>query len=319
MYTMEKKESYTELSPQEMSDFYARLKTDLRIKIMELQKKQNKVSSDMLTWYFDQEEKDKKELDEFLKNEKDISVMSEEERMQHYKKSEKMMNIALSYRPLEKRANPMFDAMLKNKAKTIRDIVGAFKKDHAMTIDIYKKLGKELRKSPDFQEQPRYLRDKVYIEEKINKVRIGEPVCIEDILPNFWRVLPKIQHIMLDYFAWWDPSALAKTLGVSHKRLRQMRNFGIRKMVHKAIEWDSNIPCPDPKNIPQNLSQEVLETSINEIDSLSLRSKKCLLAEGIDTMGKLLQYTRHELLKIDGIGKRIIDEVDALRISLSAE
>lgn len=46
---MEKKESYTELSPQEMSDFYARLKTDLRIKIMELQKKQNKVSSDMLT------------------------------------------------------------------------------------------------------------------------------------------------------------------------------------------------------------------------------------------------------------------------------
>ncbi len=273
----------------------------------------------MLTWYFDQEEKDKKELHEFLENEKDISAMSEEERIQHYKKSEKMMNIALSYRPLEKRANPMFDAMLKNKAKTIRDIVGAFKKDHAMLIDIYKKIGEDLRKSPDFQEQPRHLWDKAYIEEKINKVRIGEPLCIEDILPNFWKVLPKIQHIILDYFAWWDPSELAKALSVSHKRLRQMRNFGIRRMVHKAVAWDLNVPCPDPKNIPQNISQEVLETSINDVDSLNLRGKKNLLAEGIDTIGKLFQYTSHELLKIDGIGKRTIDEVDALRISLSAE
>lgn len=316
---MEKKESYTELSPQEVSDFYARLKTDLRIKTMELQKKQNKMSNDMLSWYFDQEKKDKMELDEFLGNQQDISIMSEEERIQYYKKSESMMHVAMSYRPLKNRSNPTFEAMKKAEVKNKIDLVRTFRTDHAMTIDIYKKVWKELRKSPDFKEQPRHLWDKAYIEEKINKVRIGEPVGIEDILPYFWKVSPKIQHIILDYFEWGDPSILAKTLGVSHKRLRQMRNYGIRKMVHKAIDWDLNIPCPDPKNIPQNLSQEVLEISIDDVDGLSLRSKKYLLAAGIDTIGKLFQYTRHELLKIENIGKRTIDEVDALRISLSAE
>ena len=57
--------------------------------------------------------------------------------------------------------------------------------------------------------------------------------------------------------------------------------------------------------------RKLLKTALEDLD-LSVRAYNCLKAAKIDSLGALVEYERHELLKFRNFGKKSLVEIEEL-------
>jgi DNA-directed RNA polymerase subunit alpha len=87
---------------------------------------------------------------------------------------------------------------------------------------------------------------------------------------------------------------------------------------HLMLITDENITFDDPKTRDEDIVDEhvlhmrkLLKTALEDLD-LSVRAYNCLKAAKIDTLGSLVEYERHELLKFRNFGKKSLVEIEEL-------
>jgi len=87
---------------------------------------------------------------------------------------------------------------------------------------------------------------------------------------------------------------------------------------HLMLITDENIKFPDETDKEDNIVDEhilhmrkLLKTSLEDLD-LSVRAYNCLKAAKINTLGELVQYETHELLKFRNFGKKSLVEIEEL-------
>lgn len=87
---------------------------------------------------------------------------------------------------------------------------------------------------------------------------------------------------------------------------------------HLMLITDENIKFPDETDKEDNIVDEhilhmrkLLKTSLEDLD-LSVRAYNCLKAAKINTLGDLVQYETHELLKFRNFGKKSLVEIEEL-------
>jgi DNA-directed RNA polymerase alpha subunit len=59
-----------------------------------------------------------------------------------------------------------------------------------------------------------------------------------------------------------------------------------------------------------NISKESSMKPIIEVAELSQRAKNALISAEINTVGELFQYSKQDLLKFRGFGKKMVDEIE---------
>jgi DNA-directed RNA polymerase subunit alpha len=81
---------------------------------------------------------------------------------------------------------------------------------------------------------------------------------------------------------------------------------------------DENIKFPDETDKEDNIVDEhilhmrkLLKTSLEDLD-LSVRAYNCLKAAKINSLGEMVQYETHELLKFRNFGKKSLVEIEEL-------
>lgn len=87
---------------------------------------------------------------------------------------------------------------------------------------------------------------------------------------------------------------------------------------HLMLISDENITFSDDNKKEENIVDEhilhmrkLLKTSLEDLD-LSVRAYNCLKAAKINTLGDLVQYETHELLKFRNFGKKSLVEIEEL-------
>jgi len=87
---------------------------------------------------------------------------------------------------------------------------------------------------------------------------------------------------------------------------------------HLMLITDENITFDDPKSRDEDIVDEhvlhmrkLLKTALEDLD-LSVRAYNCLKAAKIDSLGSLVEYERHELLKFRNFGKKSLVEIEEL-------
>lgn len=89
---------------------------------------------------------------------------------------------------------------------------------------------------------------------------------------------------------------------------------------HLMLITDENITFEDSKTKSEDVVDEhvlhmrkLLKTPLEDLD-LSVRAFNCLKAAKIDTLGALVEYERHELLKFRNFGKKSLVEIEELLV-----
>ena len=87
---------------------------------------------------------------------------------------------------------------------------------------------------------------------------------------------------------------------------------------HLMLITDENITFDDEKNREENVVDEhilhmrkLLKTSLEDLD-LSVRAYNCLKAAKINSLGEMVRYDTHELLKFRNFGKKSLTELEQL-------
>lgn len=87
---------------------------------------------------------------------------------------------------------------------------------------------------------------------------------------------------------------------------------------HLMLITDENITFDDDNKLEDNIVDEhilhmrkLLKTSLEDLD-LSVRAYNCLKAAKIDSLGELVRYDMHELLKFRNFGKKSLVEIEEL-------
>lgn len=87
---------------------------------------------------------------------------------------------------------------------------------------------------------------------------------------------------------------------------------------HLMLITDENIKFPDETDKEDNIVDEhilhmrkLLKTSLEDLD-LSVRAYNCLKASKINSLGEMVQYETHELLKFRNFGKKSLVEIEEL-------
>ncbi|MBT8220793.1 MAG: DNA-directed RNA polymerase subunit alpha [Bacteroidia bacterium] len=87
---------------------------------------------------------------------------------------------------------------------------------------------------------------------------------------------------------------------------------------HLMLITDENITFDDASSREENIVDEhilhmrkLLKTSLEDLD-LSVRAYNCLKAAKINTLGELVKYDMHELLKFRNFGKKSLVEIEEL-------
>ena len=87
---------------------------------------------------------------------------------------------------------------------------------------------------------------------------------------------------------------------------------------HLMLITDENITFDDEKNREENVVDEhilhmrkLLKTSLEDLD-LSVRAYNCLKAAKINSLGEMVRYDTHELLKFRNFGKKSLVEIEEL-------
>lgn len=90
---------------------------------------------------------------------------------------------------------------------------------------------------------------------------------------------------------------------------------------HLMLITDENITFDDASTREDNIVDEhilhmrkLLKTSLEDLD-LSVRAYNCLKAAKIDSLGELVRYDTHELLKFRNFGKKSLVEIDELLVN----
>ena len=108
-----------------------------------------------------------------------------------------------------------------------------------------------------------------------------------------------------------------KTDGTIHPEyaLRESAKIMIQ---HLMLITDENIKFPDETDKEDNIVDEhilhmrkLLKTSLEDLD-LSVRAYNCLKAAKINSLGEMVQYETHELLKFRNFGKKSLEEIEEL-------
>jgi len=108
-----------------------------------------------------------------------------------------------------------------------------------------------------------------------------------------------------------------KTDGTIHPEyaLRESAKIMIQ---HLMLITDENIKFPDETDKEDNIVDEhilhmrkLLKTSLEDLD-LSVRAYNCLKAAKINSLGEMVQYETHELLKFRNFGKKSLSELEEL-------
>lgn len=108
-----------------------------------------------------------------------------------------------------------------------------------------------------------------------------------------------------------------KTDGTIHPEdaIKQASHIMIQ---HLMLITDENITFDDASSRDNNVVDEhilhmrkLLKTSLEDLD-LSVRAYNCLKAAKIDTLGELVKYDTHELLKFRNFGKKSLVEIEEL-------
>lgn len=108
-----------------------------------------------------------------------------------------------------------------------------------------------------------------------------------------------------------------KTDGTIHPEyaLRESAKILIQ---HLMLITDENIKFPDETDKEDNIVDEhilhmrkLLKTSLEDLD-LSVRAYNCLKAAKINSLGEMVQYETHELLKFRNFGKKSLVEIEEL-------
>lgn len=108
-----------------------------------------------------------------------------------------------------------------------------------------------------------------------------------------------------------------KTDGTIHPEdaIKQASHIMIQ---HLMLISDENITFDDASSSENNIVDEhilhmrkLLKTSLEDLD-LSVRAYNCLKAAKIDSLGELVQYDTHELLKFRNFGKKSLVEIEEL-------
>lgn len=89
---------------------------------------------------------------------------------------------------------------------------------------------------------------------------------------------------------------------------------------HLMLITDENITFNDSSNREENVVDEhilhmrkLLKTSLEDLD-LSVRAYNCLKAAKINTLGELVKFDMHELLKFRNFGKKSLVEIEELLV-----
>ena len=87
---------------------------------------------------------------------------------------------------------------------------------------------------------------------------------------------------------------------------------------HLMLITDENITFDDEKNREDSVVDEhilhmrkLLKTSLEDLD-LSVRAYNCLKAAKINSLGEMVRYDTHELLKFRNFGKKSLVEIEEL-------
>ncbi len=90
---------------------------------------------------------------------------------------------------------------------------------------------------------------------------------------------------------------------------------------HLMLITDENITFDDASSREDNIVDEhilhmrkLLKTSLEDLD-LSVRAYNCLKAAKIDSLGELVKYDTHELLKFRNFGKKSLVEIEELLVT----
>ncbi len=90
---------------------------------------------------------------------------------------------------------------------------------------------------------------------------------------------------------------------------------------HLMLITDENITFDDASSREDNIVDEhilhmrkLLKTSLEDLD-LSVRAYNCLKAAKIDSLGELVRYDTHELLKFRNFGKKSLVEIEELLVT----
>jgi hypothetical protein len=96
-----------------------------------------------------------------------------------------------------------------------------------------------------------------------------------------------------------------------NKALRKLRHPSRSKYLRSLIEFDEPciMPVP-PMPIPEEVRiRKIKELSIEELD-LSVRTLNCLKRAGALTVADILQLSSVEILQIQNISRKVIDEIE---------
>jgi len=90
---------------------------------------------------------------------------------------------------------------------------------------------------------------------------------------------------------------------------------------HLMLITDENISFDDASKSDDNVVDEhtlhmrkLLKTSLEDLD-LSVRAYNCLKAAKINSLGEMVQYETHELLKFRNFGKKSLVEIEELLLT----
>lgn len=224
----------TKLDKQESILQYTNLKTDLRNKIIQLQKNIKNEILIITGDYLQRKALDEKKIQEFFeKKEREGDAFDD---LKQYAELTEILNLQLAYRTFSNWSCLVLESTIQHQKRIQRELIKTFRRENSVTIEEYKKMGSDVRSDIDFHEMSRYARDKENIEKQINSVWEWK-VEINDVIQHcgLWKTTIEI---ILEYFNWWNTSELAKKLNITPKRLRQIRSRWIVKMVSKTMSWD---------------------------------------------------------------------------------
>lgn len=112
-------------------------------------------------------------------------------------------------------------------------------------------------------------------------------------------------------------TVLVKTDGTIHpeKAIKEASRILIQ---HLMLITDENITFDDAASREENIVDEhilhmrkLLKTSLEDLD-LSVRAYNCLKASKINSLGEMVKYDTHELLKFRNFGKKSLVEIEEL-------
>ena len=111
---------------------------------------------------------------------------------------------------------------------------------------------------------------------------------------------------------------IKKTLSAYDEAQKELDYFRAKAKLDanyiKDLEGKLDIEC-SPRQYASDREKEILTTRLVNCD-LSIRTLSCLKRANIETIGDLLMYTKHDLLKFRNFGKKSLIEVDEMLESM---